>query len=59
MDNNVRTVRDFVEDLVTDKRTAEHIITVARLTRWNTRLEEVKEVLRSLPKFIKKVFREI
>ena len=59
MDGNVRTVREFVEDLITDKRTAKQVIMVAKLTRWNTRLEEVKEEIRSLPKFIKKVFRKI
>lgn len=51
-----RTVREFVEDLVSDGRPAEHIILVARLTRWNTHLEEVKDEIRSFKKFLKKVF---
>jgi hypothetical protein len=43
-DRNIRTVLDFVEDLYTDGMTEEHILTVARNTRWKTQIEEVKRL---------------
>ncbi len=51
-----RTVRAFVEDLLSDGRTAEQIIIVAKNTVWNPRLDEVKQVLKSFSKKLKKVF---
>ena len=52
-----RTVRNFVEDLLSDGRSAKQILIVARNTRWEPQIEEVKEVIRSFPKKFKKRFR--
>ena len=54
--NEPRTVRAFVEDLLTDGRTAEHILTVAINTHWATRIEEVKETLKEFSGILKKDF---
>ena len=51
-----RTVRSFVEDLLSDGKSASYIILVARNTRWQPQIEEVKEVIRSFSKKFKKRF---
>ena len=51
---NERTVREFVEDLLSDGRSEEQIISVAKCTRWSSNLEEVKTILKDFPNFIKK-----
>jgi len=45
MNEELRTVRDFVEDLLTDGRSAKHIIIVARNSYWKTRVDEVKQAI--------------
>ena len=52
-----RTVRGFVEDLLSDGKSASYIIMIARNTRWEPQIEEVKEVIRSFSKKFKKRFR--
>ncbi len=45
--NNIytRTVRDFVEDLLSSGRSAKQVLIVAENSRWKTSLIEVKQVL--------------
>lgn len=43
-----RTIREFVEDLLTDCRTPEHIIMVARNTHWVAKIERVEEILKKV-----------
>ncbi len=50
-----RTVEEFVEDLISDNRTASEILVITRVTRWATRIEEVKEILKNFQKILKKV----
>jgi len=46
-----RTVREFVEDLMTDSRNLKYIIAVAQASRWGSEaVEEIKEVYRSIRK---------
>ena len=56
METEIRTVRAFVEDMLTDGRTAKQILVVAKNTRWNSKIEEVKEVLKSFSGILKKEF---
>ncbi len=51
-----RTVRSFVEDLLSDGRSPKHILAVAQGTRWKLEIEEVKEVLKGFSKKFKKRF---
>ena len=51
-----RTAREFVEDLITDGRTARQILAVAQSTRWNQCIEEVKEIVTEFSKMLKKSF---
>ena len=46
-----RDVEEFVEDLVSDGRDKDYILTVARNTRWRSQIDEVKRL-------IKKFFRK-
>jgi hypothetical protein len=41
----LRTVEAFVEDLLSNGKSARYIIIIAENTHWKTRLLEVKEVL--------------
>jgi len=43
----IRTVQEFVEDLIIDGRTHKEVICVAQSTRWEPHLEEVKKVLKN------------
>lgn len=52
-----RTVRHFVEDLLSNGRSAEQILIVAKNTYWQPQIEEVKEVIESFSKKFKKRFR--
>ena len=54
-----RTVREFVEDLLSDGRTSSEILTIAKNTRWKLAMEEIKEVIRSFSKILKKRFQII
>lgn len=54
-----RTVQEFVEDLLSNGRTASQILTVAENTYWKPRIEEVKEVIKSFSKKFKKRFQII
>ena len=56
---NVRTVQEFVEDLLSNGRTAKQILAVAENTRWESKIEEVKEVIKSFSKKFKKRFQII
>lgn len=51
-----RTVQDFVEDLLSDGRTASQILMVTENTYWQARIEEVKQVIRSFSAKLKKRF---
>ena len=52
-----RTVRNFVEDLLSDGKSAKHILIVARNTYWQSQIKEVEEVIESFSKKFKKRFR--
>lgn len=43
-----RALQKFVEDLVSDGRDLEYILTVAFCTRWVDHTEEIKKVYREL-----------
>ena len=45
MEKYKRTPRDFVEDFLTNLRTEDEIMIVAKNSRWINRLDEVKTVL--------------
>lgn len=54
-----RTVREFVEDCLSDGRTGKEILVVAKMTYWKSKIEEVKEVIKSFSKKLKKTFQII
>jgi len=45
-----RTLNEFVEDMLSDGKSLQQIIAVARCTRWETRIEEIKEIVGKLRK---------
>jgi len=45
-----RTVQDFVEDMVSDGRDLQQILTVAANSRWSSHKEEIKKEYRRLKK---------
>ena len=47
MENN-RTIQDFVEDMVSDGRDLNQILTVASCCRWKDFKQEIKEEYRRL-----------
>lgn len=47
-----RTVRDFVEDMVSDGKTFTEITTIAMNTHWRSRMDEVKEKARKLMRWL-------
>lgn len=49
-----RTVRHFVEDMLSDGRTPKDILAVAKSTHWESQIEEVKGVIESFSKKFKK-----
>ncbi len=51
-----RTVRHFVEDLLSDGKDAAYIVMIANNTCWQPQIEEVKEVIKSFSKKFKKRF---
>ncbi len=51
-----RTVRDFVEDLLSDGRDADYIRMIANNTHWKSRLEEVKQIIESFSSKLGKRF---
>ena len=53
-EENKRTWQEFTEDLISDGRTVKQVLTVARHTRWQNNLEEIKVLARKLRKFFKK-----
>jgi hypothetical protein len=46
MQDEKRTVRDYVEDMLSDGKTKERILIVAQNTHWQTNIEEIKEILK-------------
>ena len=56
---NIRTVREFVEDLLSDGIEPKQILAVARSTRWKSDIEEIKEIIKSFSKKFKKRFQII
>ena len=57
MEPYVRTIRDFVEDMFSDGRTANQILAVAAGSRWNTKKDEVLAEILQISKIFKKRFR--
>ena len=53
MKTEIRTIRDFVEDLLSDGRSIKEIITVAQNTRWKGHIDEIKEILKVFSKKLK------
>ena len=54
-----RTVREFVEDLLSDGRTAKQILAVADSTQWKLQTKEIEEVIKSFSNKFKKRFQII
>ena len=54
-DDNIRTVESFVEDLLSNGRTAKQIIAIAENSRWQSKVNEVKTIILEFSgKFAKK-----
>ena len=53
-----RTVRDFVEELLSNGKDADYIIMIASNTYWQTRINEVIEEIKSFSIKLKKRFTE-
>ena len=56
---NIRTLQEFVEDLLSNGRTPNQILAVAYSTRWKLQTEEIKEIIKSFSKKFKKRFQII
>jgi hypothetical protein len=50
-----RTVRHFVEDMLSNGRSDVQILTVARSTHWRTSITEIEEILKEFSKIMKKI----
>ena len=50
-----RTVQEFVEDLLSNGRTSKQILAVAKNTRWDGGIEEIKDIIRRFFKKFKKL----
>ncbi len=49
-----RTWEDFVEDLISDGRSLNHILAVAQATRWQPHINEIEQYAEKLRKFFRK-----
>ncbi len=56
--NDIRTLTHFVEDLLSNGRTAIQIFTVARCTRWSAHRQQIAEEIKRLSKYLKKKYTE-
>ena len=54
--NNTRTVRDFVEDLLSEGRTPLMIRAVAESCRWAGHLQEINEAIKEISTKFKKIY---
>ncbi len=55
--NNIRTIRDFVEDLLSAGRTPIMIRAVAESCRWGNHLEVINEIIQEISGKFKKSVR--
>lgn len=53
-ENKSRTVRDFVEDMISDGKTEKEILHIAQSTRWQNKVEEIKEYIVRLKRRMEK-----
>lgn len=44
MNDNIRTLRDFVEDMISDGKSLKDTLAVAHSTRWKDKKEEIKKL---------------
>jgi len=51
-----RTLQSFVEDMLSDGKTANHIIITAKNTRWKSRIDEVKQEIQKFSGILEKRF---
>ncbi len=54
--NNIRTIRDFVEDLLSEGRTPLMIRAVAESCQWAGHLEEINETIQEISGKFKKIY---
>ncbi len=54
--NNIRTIRDFVEDLLSEGRTPIMIQAVAESCRWAGHLDEINELIKEISVKFKKLY---
>ena len=54
--NNPRTIRDFVEDLLSEGRTPLMIRAVAESCRWANHLEDINEIIQEISGKSKELF---
>jgi len=54
-----RTVREFVEDLLSNGRTSKEVLIIAKNTQWASNIEEIILILKSFSKNLKKRFQII
>jgi len=45
-----RTLRDFVEDLMSEGHSLDYVLTVALASRWSPEQEEIKKIYKSIRK---------
>ncbi len=54
--DNIRTLRDFVEDLLSESRTPKMIRAVAESCRWAGHLEEINDLIQEISVKLKKMY---
>jgi len=52
-------MQEFVEDLLSNGRIPREILIIANNTRWNADIEEIREIIKSFSKKLKKKFQII
>lgn len=53
--DNTRTIRDFVEDLLSEGRTPIMIRAVAESCRWSNNLQEINDIIKEISGKFKKI----
>ncbi len=54
--DNIRTIRDFVEDMLSEGRTPLMIRAIAESCRWAGHLEEINEAIQEISGKFKKIY---
>lgn len=57
MNNNIRTLLHFVEDLFSNGKSLTYILVVAQSTRWQGKKEDISNIILDLSKKMKKKYK--